>query len=124
MFSLRAGAVVLQGEADRRIKQCNEVLQSMKLIKLYAWERIFCASIRATRAAEIRQLLRAAGCRIVARAYRRHGNVAFGIAQESSCVGCCEAAKELRFAAVLKCLTFAQGSEALFVLGVVCSLFR
>ena len=59
----------MQGEADKRIKKCNEVLQSMKLIKLYAWEDIFRRSILATRSTEIRQLLTAAICRIFARKF-------------------------------------------------------
>lgn len=34
---------------DKRIKQCNELLQSIKLLKLYAWELVFRDNLNATR---------------------------------------------------------------------------
>ncbi|XP_030838922.1 ATP-binding cassette sub-family C member 9 isoform X2 [Strongylocentrotus purpuratus] len=43
--------------ADGRLKQTNEMLQGIKLIKLYAWEDIFLSSIGHSRAAEIGQLV-------------------------------------------------------------------
>ncbi|XP_063952974.1 ATP-binding cassette sub-family C member 9-like [Lytechinus pictus] len=43
--------------ADSRLKQTNEMLQGIKLIKLYAWEDIFLSSIGGARADEIWQLV-------------------------------------------------------------------
>ncbi|XP_071490287.1 ATP-binding cassette sub-family C member 9-like [Diadema antillarum] len=43
--------------ADSRLKQTNEMLQGIKLIKLYAWEDIFLAAIGGARASEIVQMI-------------------------------------------------------------------
>ena len=49
---------------DERLKKCNETLQNMKLLKLYAWEGVFQRSIEATRRRELKLLLQAALLRV------------------------------------------------------------
>ena len=49
---------------DERMRKCNEAFQSIKLIKMYAWERVFQRSIEATRGEELKLLLQAAFLRI------------------------------------------------------------
>lgn len=53
-------SVVFQEQADERLKQSNEMLQSIKLLKLYAWEKIFYESVVVTRTKELRLMLTAA----------------------------------------------------------------
>ncbi|XP_078665040.1 ATP-binding cassette sub-family C member 8-like [Branchiostoma floridae x Branchiostoma belcheri] len=45
-------------QTDQRIKKSNEMLQAMKLIKLYAWEDIFSDMIKGARRKELRVLLK------------------------------------------------------------------
>ncbi|CAH1801693.1 unnamed protein product [Owenia fusiformis] len=47
-------------KSDLRLKQCNEMLQGIKLLKLYAWEILFCEKVQETRMAEVRLLLKGA----------------------------------------------------------------
>ena len=49
---------------DERMRKCNEAFQSIKLIKMYAWERVFQGLIEETRGEELRLLLQAAFLRI------------------------------------------------------------
>ena len=42
--------------SDERLKQTNEVLQGMKVVKLNAWERIFQRAIEVTRNKEVGKL--------------------------------------------------------------------
>ena len=51
--------------SDRRLKISNELLQSIKLLKLYAWERLVERSVTAARRRELCMLLRAALVRII-----------------------------------------------------------
>jgi len=51
--------------SDRRIKISNELLQSIKLLKLYAWERFLEHSVSAARRQELCMMLRAALLRIL-----------------------------------------------------------
>ncbi|XP_022104006.1 ATP-binding cassette sub-family C member 9-like [Acanthaster planci] len=46
--------------SDERLKQTHEMLQGMKLIKLYGWEKIFSEVITLVRTREIKQLTKAA----------------------------------------------------------------
>ncbi|XP_071810168.1 ATP-binding cassette sub-family C member 9-like [Asterias amurensis] len=43
--------------SDDRLKQTHEMLQGMKLIKLYGWEKIFCDVITSVRNREIKKLM-------------------------------------------------------------------
>ncbi|XP_070536031.1 ATP-binding cassette sub-family C member 9-like [Ptychodera flava] len=52
--------------ADQRLKKSNEVLQGIKLLKLYGWEELFCSSIEAVRGKEVRQMMKAGTCTIAA----------------------------------------------------------
>ncbi|XP_038069245.1 ATP-binding cassette sub-family C member 9-like, partial [Patiria miniata] len=45
--------------SDERLKQTHEMLQGMKLIKLYGWESIFCSEISSVRYREIKKLMKA-----------------------------------------------------------------
>ncbi|CAH1248229.1 ABCC9 [Branchiostoma lanceolatum] len=45
-------------QTDQRIKKSNEMLQAMKLIKLYAWEDIFSDMIKGARRKELKVLLK------------------------------------------------------------------
>lgn len=40
---------------DRRVRAMNEILSSMKLVKLYNWESSFAENVAATRAEEMRE---------------------------------------------------------------------
>ncbi|XP_063302724.1 ATP-binding cassette sub-family C member 9 isoform X3 [Pelobates fuscus] len=42
--------------STERLKKTNEILKGIKLLKLYAWENIFCASVEETRMKELRSL--------------------------------------------------------------------
>ncbi|KAJ8047636.1 ATP-binding cassette sub-family C member 9 [Holothuria leucospilota] len=50
---------------DLRLKQTNEMLQGMKLIKLYAWEEIFLDSVGKLRGSEISMLLNSTSWRVM-----------------------------------------------------------
>ena len=54
-----------QRTADRRLKQSNELLQNMKLLKLYAWELAFLNKIKETRREEITFRFKAAMIRVI-----------------------------------------------------------
>ena len=53
-------AVPFQEVSDDRMKKVNELFQGMKLIKLYAWETIFCHLINEVRWKQIRLLFKSA----------------------------------------------------------------
>ncbi|KAG8438542.1 hypothetical protein GDO86_004924 [Hymenochirus boettgeri] len=42
--------------STERLKKTNEILKGIKLLKLYAWENIFCSSVEETRMKELRSL--------------------------------------------------------------------
>ncbi|CAH1800691.1 unnamed protein product [Owenia fusiformis] len=46
--------------ADERLKQANEMLQGIKLLKLYAWEALFCKKVEDVRKKELKFLFKAA----------------------------------------------------------------
>ncbi|XP_038067008.1 ATP-binding cassette sub-family C member 9-like [Patiria miniata] len=43
--------------SDERLKKTNELLQGIKLLKLYAWEGLYCKAIEVIRGNELRRLL-------------------------------------------------------------------
>lgn len=45
-----------QDYSSERLKKTNELLRGIKLLKLYAWERIFCDSVEETRGKELTSL--------------------------------------------------------------------
>lgn len=45
-----------QEYSSERLKKTNELLRGIKLLKLYAWERIFCDSVEETRGKELTSL--------------------------------------------------------------------
>ena len=47
-----------QGAADQRLKMSNEMLQGIKLLKLYGWERIYYEAIKKARIKELSALLK------------------------------------------------------------------
>jgi hypothetical protein len=47
---------VLQDVSDERLRQMNEVLQGIRLLKLYGWECLYGDRILHTRAKELRLL--------------------------------------------------------------------
>ncbi|XP_070559571.1 ATP-binding cassette sub-family C member 9-like [Ptychodera flava] len=47
--------------ADNRLKKSNELLQGIKLLKLYGWESIFCSNIESVRRKEVHEMLKL-GC--------------------------------------------------------------
>lgn len=51
--------------SDSRLKLTNEMLQGMKLIKLYAWEEIFLKVIGEARGKEILMQVRSTGWRVL-----------------------------------------------------------
>ena len=51
--------------ADRRLKTSTEILQSIKLVKLYAWEKLLERSVTAARRCELWMMMRAALVRVV-----------------------------------------------------------
>ncbi|XP_078001214.1 ATP-binding cassette sub-family C member 9-like [Glandiceps talaboti] len=53
--------------ADDRLKKSNEVLQGIKLLKLYGWEYIFCGRIESVRVKEINQMMKIGIISIVTR---------------------------------------------------------
>ncbi|CAG2185196.1 ABCC9 [Mytilus edulis] len=53
-----------QSNADNRVKKCNEMIQSMRVIKLLAWEKICQKTINQSRKPELWALFRAAVFRI------------------------------------------------------------
>ncbi|XP_038067610.1 ATP-binding cassette sub-family C member 8-like [Patiria miniata] len=52
-------------KSDERLKRTNELLQGIKLIKLYGWEDMFYTSISKVRALEILAMMKAMGWRIL-----------------------------------------------------------
>ena len=48
----------LQKCSDERLKKTNELLQGIKLLKLYAWEGLYCKAIEIIRAKELNFLLK------------------------------------------------------------------
>ncbi|XP_077987765.1 ATP-binding cassette sub-family C member 9-like [Glandiceps talaboti] len=48
--------------ADERLKKSNEMLQGIKLLKLYGWEDMFCKATEAVRNREIKALLKYGYC--------------------------------------------------------------
>ena len=46
----------LQDYSSERLKKTNELLRGIKLLKLYAWENIFCDSVEETRGKELSSL--------------------------------------------------------------------
>ena len=48
----------LQAFSDNRLKKTNELLQGIKLLKLNAWEGLYCKAIEAIRAKELNVLLK------------------------------------------------------------------
>ena len=55
---------MIQKQADERLRQSNELLQGIKLLKLYGWENIFRDAVIQTRRKELRMLIKAALLRI------------------------------------------------------------
>lgn len=45
-----------QEYSNERLKQTNEMLRGIKLLKLYAWEDIFCSRVEKTRRKEMTSL--------------------------------------------------------------------
>jgi hypothetical protein len=45
-----------QDYSSERLKKTNELLRGIKLLKLYAWENIFCDSVEETRGKELSSL--------------------------------------------------------------------
>lgn len=57
--------ISLQNNADNRVKKCNEMIQSMRVIKLLAWESLFQKTIDKSRKAELWALLKNAMFRLM-----------------------------------------------------------
>ena len=55
---------MIQSVSDNRLKQTNEMLGGIKLIKLYGWEDIFAGNIKTARAKEISTKMKQAGFRV------------------------------------------------------------
>ncbi|XP_077870551.1 ATP-binding cassette sub-family C member 8-like [Saccoglossus kowalevskii] len=51
--------------ADERLKKSTELLQSMKLLKLYGWEELFTSVIEKIRTSEVRQIVKSGICLII-----------------------------------------------------------
>ena len=51
--------------SDERLKQSNEMLNGIKLLKLYGWEGIYCQAIEAVRNKELWAMFKINGCVIV-----------------------------------------------------------
>lgn len=47
---------VFQEHSTDRLKKTSEILKGIKLLKLYAWENIFCDSVEETRGKELTSL--------------------------------------------------------------------
>ena len=56
---------VFQTVSDERLKRCSELFQSIKLLKLYAWEHLFCDNVEVVRRKELKLLFRAALLRVI-----------------------------------------------------------
>ena len=54
-----------KAKSDERLKRTNELLQGIKLIKLYGWEDMFYTSISKVRALEILTMMKQMGWRVV-----------------------------------------------------------
>ncbi|XP_070559247.1 ATP-binding cassette sub-family C member 8-like isoform X2 [Ptychodera flava] len=48
--------------SDKRLKKINETLQSMKLVKLYGWEVMFCKAIEVVRDKQVQSLIKIGIC--------------------------------------------------------------
>ncbi|XP_038076866.1 ATP-binding cassette sub-family C member 9-like [Patiria miniata] len=55
---------LILGCSDQRLKLTNELLQGIKLLKMYAWEELYCKQIEAVRKKEVRHLLYISLCMI------------------------------------------------------------
>jgi hypothetical protein len=51
--SITVKIISLQNNADNRVKKCNEMIQSMRVIKLLAWESLLEKTIDQSRKAEL-----------------------------------------------------------------------
>jgi hypothetical protein len=51
------------GRTDRRLILMDEILSSMRTIKLYAWEKIFVSNVETARAKEVKSLRKTAYCK-------------------------------------------------------------
>ena len=58
---------LLQRCSDRRLKLTNELLQGIKLLKMYAWEELYSKAIEVVRKEEVLNLLYINLCMIAAR---------------------------------------------------------
>ncbi|XP_033646525.1 ATP-binding cassette sub-family C member 9-like [Asterias rubens] len=56
---------IAMAKSDERLKRTNELLQGIKLIKLYGWEDIFYKAISKVRALEILTMMKQMGWRVV-----------------------------------------------------------
>ncbi|XP_071784449.1 ATP-binding cassette sub-family C member 8-like isoform X1 [Asterias amurensis] len=56
---------ISMAKSDERLKRTNELLQGIKLIKLYGWEDMFYTSISKVRALEILTMMKQMGWRVV-----------------------------------------------------------
>ena len=50
----------VMGSRDRRVKLTNEVLQGVRILKLFAWQRPFEAAVNSRRDFELKQIFRSA----------------------------------------------------------------
>lgn len=48
--------LLFQEHSTDRVKKTTEILKGIKLLKLYAWENIFCDSVEETRGKELTSL--------------------------------------------------------------------
>ncbi|XP_077981986.1 ATP-binding cassette sub-family C member 9-like [Glandiceps talaboti] len=51
--------------SDERLKKSNELLQGIKLLKLYGWEEMFCSAVEVVRGKEIKKIMKAGGFMII-----------------------------------------------------------
>jgi hypothetical protein len=63
--SITVKIISLQNNADNRVKKCNEMIQSMRVIKLLAWESLFEKTIDQSRKAELWALFKNAMFRLM-----------------------------------------------------------
>nr|XP_006820966.1 PREDICTED: ATP-binding cassette sub-family C member 9-like [Saccoglossus kowalevskii] len=58
MLSHLLWGIPFQVLSDDRLKKSNELLQGMKLLKLYGWEKMFCVAIESVRKREVRKMMK------------------------------------------------------------------